>query len=129
MSDDDKVGYGRPPKKSRFQPGQSGNPKGRPKGTKDLKTDLAEELLETIQVTEGGRKRAISKQRAMVKSLMARAVQGDVRAAIAVITELHRLALASSGGGESEPLNADDEMILDLYIASRQAVGGEDSDL
>ena len=129
MSNDDKVGYGRPPKKSRFQPGQSGNPKGRPKGTKDLKTDLAEELLEMIQVTEGGRKRAISKQRAMVKSLMARAVQGDVRAITAVITELHRLALASSGGGESEPLNADDEMILDLFIASRQAGGGNSSDL
>lgn len=128
MSNDDKVGYGRPPKKSRFQPGQSGNPKGRPKGTKDLKTDLAEELLEMIQVTEGGRKRAISKQRAMVKSLMARAVQGDVRAVTAVITELHRLALVSSGGDESEPLSADDQMILDLFIASRQTGGGKSSD-
>jgi Family of unknown function (DUF5681) len=30
MADDD-VGYGRPPKKFRFKPGVSGNPKGRPK--------------------------------------------------------------------------------------------------
>ena len=29
--DDDKVGYGKPPKHSRFQPGRSGNPRGRPK--------------------------------------------------------------------------------------------------
>ena len=30
--DDGKVGYGKPPKHTRFQSGQSGNPKGRPKG-------------------------------------------------------------------------------------------------
>lgn len=29
--DDDKVGYGRPPKKHRFKKGQSGNPRGRPR--------------------------------------------------------------------------------------------------
>ncbi len=29
--DDGKVGYGKPPKHTRFQAGQSGNPKGRPK--------------------------------------------------------------------------------------------------
>ncbi len=30
--DDGKIGYGRPPKHTRFKAGQSGNPKGRPKG-------------------------------------------------------------------------------------------------
>ena len=33
--DDDPVGYKTPPKNTQFQPGQSGNPKGRPKGTKN----------------------------------------------------------------------------------------------
>ena len=28
---DYEVGYGKPPKHSRFKPGQSGNPKGRPR--------------------------------------------------------------------------------------------------
>ncbi len=40
------VGYRKPPKHTRFKPGQSGNPRGRPKGTKNLKTDLIEELGE-----------------------------------------------------------------------------------
>lgn len=123
MSDDDKVGYGRPPKKSRFKPGQSGNPRGRPKGTNDLKTDLAEELQEHVLVTEGGRKKRISKQRAMLKSLMARAVQGDVRAAVAVISELHRLALANVGNDEAEILSTDDQLLLDLYVAAHGAAG------
>ena len=75
------VGYRKPPKKTQFKPGQSGNPKGRPKGTKNLSTDLTEELAEKIPVTERGRKREITKQRAMVKALMAKAVQGDTKAA------------------------------------------------
>lgn len=31
MSNDDEVGYKRPPAKNRFKPGKSGNPSGRPK--------------------------------------------------------------------------------------------------
>lgn len=30
---DYRVGYGRPPRRHRLKPGQSGNPKGRPKGS------------------------------------------------------------------------------------------------
>ena len=38
------VGYGKPPVATRWQPGQSGNPKGREKGARGLKTDLAAAL-------------------------------------------------------------------------------------
>lgn len=34
---DEKVGYGRPPKHTRFQKGQSGNPRGRPRQTQNHK--------------------------------------------------------------------------------------------
>jgi len=44
MRDEQPVGYGNPPKESRFKKGQSGNRRGRPKGSKNLKTDLTEEL-------------------------------------------------------------------------------------
>jgi len=85
MTDEHKVGYGKPPKSGQFKRGKSGNPKGRPKGSLKLATDLAAELNELIMVREDGRARRVSKQRALIKSLMARALQGDVRANTALL--------------------------------------------
>jgi hypothetical protein len=80
-----KVGYGKPPVATRFQPGQSGNPKGRPKGSRNLANDLAAELDELITIREQGRARRITKQRALIKSLMERALAGDIRASSAML--------------------------------------------
>jgi Family of unknown function (DUF5681) len=95
MTNEHKVGYGKPPKSRQFKRGKSGNPKGRPKGSLKLATDLAAELSEQITVREDGRTRRVTKQLALIKSLMAKALQGDVRANAAllalyarVITEL-----------------------------------------
>jgi len=80
-----KIGYGKPPKSGQFKCGKSGNPKGRPRGSLKLATDLAAELNEQITVREDGKPRRVSKQRALIKSLMAKALQGDVRANAAVL--------------------------------------------
>ena len=80
------VGYRKPPQATRFKPGQSGNPKGRPKASPNLAIDLSTELGELITVREGGAARRVSKQRALIKSLMAKALQGDVRATTALLT-------------------------------------------
>lgn len=89
---DYQVGYGRPPIESRFRKGQSGNPKGRPRGSKNLKTDLREELQQKILVREGDRSIRISKQRALVKTLMAKTLKGDGRAAAILINLIFRNA-------------------------------------
>jgi hypothetical protein len=51
MSDkkrDYQVGYGKPPKDTRFKKGQSGNPRGRAPGAKNLKTLLIDTLNEPV---------------------------------------------------------------------------------
>jgi len=85
MSEEYEVGYGLPPKATRFKKGKSGNPKGRPKGTLNLKTDVLEEANEMLVITENGKPRRISKQRAVVKQIYNKAIKGDIKAAKAAV--------------------------------------------
>ncbi len=82
---DYEVGYGKPPKSGQIKKGERRNPKGRPKGSKNLKTDLLEELGEMMRVREGGHEHRISKQRALIKTQVARALNGNDRAAAKII--------------------------------------------
>lgn len=106
------VGYKKPPLDTQFKKGQSGNPNGRPRGTKNLKTDLLEELQEQIRIKEGGTSRTVSKQRAMVKSLIAKAMQGDPRAATLLINSV-RLFQPDTEEFEDADLNQDDQEIME----------------
>ncbi len=110
------VGYGKPPQHSRFQPGRSGNPRGRPKGTNNLKTDLMEELGEKILVREGEQSRRVSKQRAVVKSLVMRTLKGEARAAGLLTSLMMRLLDTGEGAPEvAEPLHDDELEILRAF--------------
>jgi|SRR5579862_370026 len=74
------VGYGKPPKNSRFKVGRSGNPKGRPKGSLNLATVLQRTLRETIVISENGRRKVMTKLEAAVAELVKKATCGDGRA-------------------------------------------------
>jgi hypothetical protein len=74
------VGYGKPPQKSRFKPGQSGNPKGRPKGSLNYQTMLMNALNSTILIRENGKTRPISKLEAGTIQMANKVAQGDLRA-------------------------------------------------
>jgi len=127
MNNDYKVGYGKPPQNNQFKSGTSGNPAGRPKGTKNLRTDLSEELAETISVTEGGQKLVISKQRAMLKSLMAKSIKGDTTAARALINlivgieqaDAERSVVITTTAEDLEVLQAYKERVLDEIDAEQ----------
>ena len=78
---DYEVGYGKPPRHTRFTKGQSGNPRGRPSGSKNLMTVLDETLNEPVIVAENGGRRKISKLRAIIKQLANQSAKADWRAA------------------------------------------------
>ncbi len=122
------VGYKKPPEHTRFKPGKSGNSKGRPKGAKNLKTELEEELLEKIKITESGKPKNISKQRAMIKALMAKAVQGDVKSAMALLNMFLKLVPDQANDRAEDDWTDTDQQILDDFAASvlqSAAKGGE----
>jgi hypothetical protein len=111
MGQEYEVGYRKPPKTTRFKTGKSGNPKGRPKGSTNLATDLSAELNEQITVREGGQARRVTKQRALIKSLTAQALQGDVRA-ITALLGLYARVLSEPTEAETNPVEDDELLIL-----------------
>ncbi|WP_165978839.1 DUF5681 domain-containing protein [Antarcticimicrobium luteum] len=83
--EDYEVGYGKPPRHTRFKKGQSGNPKGRPKGAKGLNASLKRELESQITIREGNREVRVSKAEAMAKRLATSALQGNMKALLALL--------------------------------------------
>ncbi len=110
------TGYKRPPVASRWKKGQSGNPSGRKRGTLNLRTDLIAELEEVIQINEGGSARRITKQRALLKSLAARGIQGDARAANLILSLISRLLEPDEQSAAPEEMGPEDKAILDAYL-------------
>src|SRR5262249_38077536 len=108
----DTVGYKEPPKGRQFQPGKSGNPSGRPKAVRNFKTDLREELSESISIREGGRDISISKQRALIKRLVASAIEGDARS---IATLMSFCARAFADDGDDQQSAPEDREIIDAF--------------
>lgn|SRR5215208_5388426 len=74
------VGYGRPPVHSRFRSGKSGNPKGRPRGRRNFGSMLKSVVNEMVSVREGDKVLRVSKLEAAMRSLVVKAIRGDVKA-------------------------------------------------
>jgi uncharacterized protein DUF5681 len=101
------VGYGKPPKNTRFQKGSSGNPKGRPKGTPNVATVLARTLREKVVVNENGQRKKITKMQAVVKQLVNQAVSGN-SAAQRQLIPLLASAEQRSSEAQAEPPSLDE---------------------
>jgi hypothetical protein len=111
---DYEVGRGRPPKATQFKKGRSGNPSGRPRGSLNLATDLAAELGERITIREDGKPRRVSKQRALIKSLLAKGLQGDIRAASTLLA----LRVRETGEGvdpQNQTVDDSEQQLLERF--------------
>ena len=116
--DKDKVGYRRPPTHSRFAKGKSGNPSGRPKAAPSFKSDLAAELQQPHEVFENGAPVRVSKQLAVIKSLTAKAIDSDMRAATVLLATMRHY-----GVGADEPaseVDIEDLEQLEAYLANER---------
>lgn len=115
------IGYRRPPESGRFKKGKSGNPKGRPNGSTNFLTILEQELAQSIVVNENGKKKTITRMQAMVKRIVAGALQGDLKALMTLFEILRRAGKFEVSGEAMLPENY--QSVLDSYVTRRQKAG------
>ena len=115
-----RVGYKRPPQHTRFQPGRSGNPRGRPRARKNLATMAKEVLQQPVVVMDKGRRRTVPALQAAMQRLLGRALKdGDPRALSAILALAERVGLAEEIAPEGAGgLSAEEREVLDALRAS-----------
>jgi Family of unknown function (DUF5681) len=118
FSDDNKVGYGRPPISTRFKPGKSGNPRGRPKGVKSIGTLLEEALARRVTVHESGRDRKMRTQDIIIQGLVNDAARRNPQAVKLLFALMERYGQSGEALIDPASLQADDQAIIESYFAS-----------
>lgn len=77
------VGYGKPPKANRFQPGQSGNPSGASKKVRARKAEGLGSAFDQSFLEEGNRMLVVHENGKRIKIPMARAISRSLMIAAA----------------------------------------------
>jgi hypothetical protein len=126
-----KVGYGKPPRQTQFQKGQSGNPKGRPRGSRNLATLIESELKQPVLVNENGRRRRITKQEALVKHLVNKAVSGNRQLIQLLLNEIRLIEGRGESSGAAPLEEADQQVLRQLHermrrLMQKSEVGGKE---
>jgi hypothetical protein len=112
------VGYGKPPKNTRFKKGFSGNPNGRPKELLDFDEEFLRECRSPITIHENGRPRRIPKHKAVIKQMVNSAMKGS-NSGLRMYREAYRQAfekiahLKAQEAADLESLNRPDELTIE----------------
>ena len=72
------MGFGKPPERTRFKKGRSGNPKGRPRKKPDLYSELTKVLRENVTITVEGQQKQVTVQQALLLRLRDQALRGEL---------------------------------------------------
>jgi hypothetical protein len=87
------TGYRNPPVAHQFKPGQSGNPRGRPRGSKNFRKAVEEIFIGKLAVRMGNKVHRVTKIEAVLLTQVNQALQGNQRAAQAVVATVKELGL------------------------------------
>lgn len=118
------VGGCRPPPEHEFRK-DDGRPRGRrPKGRKNLLTEWREELDALMPIIENGKRKKVSKRRALIKSKIKRGIDKSDRAAETAL-RYDELSEKRDPG-----IQADDREIIDAWFrGAREESDSDDADL
>jgi hypothetical protein len=113
---DYEVGFGRPPKATRFKPGKSGNPRGRPKGSRPVGAVLQQILGRRVAVTENGRTRRVPMVEVILRQLANDAMRSEPSAVELMLSLVDRYAQAPEAELSIDQLLEEDQAIVAKYL-------------
>ncbi|MEH6836337.1 DUF5681 domain-containing protein [Falsihalocynthiibacter arcticus] len=124
------AGYGKPPHMYQFQPGNSGNPKGRPKGPGNLHKMIAKHANKKVTVIENGSEKKMAKMDVVISAMFNKASKGDVGAARLLTSMLQTASELTGNSDAPEFTDADIAVMIDAgdWQAELVAIKGETSD-
>src|SRR4051794_5423367 len=122
---DYEVGYGKPPRHSRFQKGRSGNPKGRPRGSKNLSSLLNDALNGWVVVVENGRRKKITKREAIITELVNKSASADLKATQIVLAMLSDLESRADASADLTPFTEADQQVIQRIQARLRSEKGQ----
>ncbi len=114
-----KVGYAKPPEKTRFRKGTSGNPSGRAKGSKNVSKLLVDALSEPVVVNENGQRKQITKAEAMIKQLVNKGASGDARSIQLLMAEMRSRLESDASEDGADDTKEQLPMLERLTVAER----------
>ena len=132
------MGYGKPPEKHRFEPGTSGNPKGRPRGSKNQKTTINEYLNARVKVNTGKGVKHVPRYEAWIMRLVQDGDKGNWKA-VEKLLALHlkfngdsasrrksRLPVPELSASERDILEEHERRIIESFLAGKKKEGSND---
>ena len=124
-SGDYEVGRGRPPKRTQFKKGQSGNPSGRKAGSVNFKTLIQKVASTEIPVNDNGTERRVSLLEGVLLRQAQEALRGNNTAAQTFLG-LCQQHLPAADPDVAVELPSDDEAILRRALGRTQNTEEED---
>jgi hypothetical protein len=116
---DYEVGYGKPPKNTRFVKGRSGNPKGSAGRATDAATEFRKIAEEKIEVVIDGKKKRIRAVEGTFLALRNKALKGDIQAQKLWIALTEKYAPDLLIKEVQEEICTDEDMAIILHLLER----------
>lgn len=125
---DYEVGYGKPPKRTQFKPGQSGNPKGRRKGSRNFNGYVQDALGERISFTQDGKRQNVTKLQLIATQLVNSAVKGNLKSIEFLLRLMDMMGTPTDSSVYGHTLSEGmRDKLLEFFVAAGNDATGNDN--